>query len=128
MWVPSSAGTLCFNNCRLIGSLKSFIRSAGFNRSQLIGSAEQAHFDNKRSKNLISAFNFHFHFLSDFPAQTSIANHQSVKEHITTMTSFVDPKTVLGNVKSSTWKYFKFRVVGDDIDRSFDLTLLFCIC
>lgn len=34
-------------------------------------------------------------------------------------TSFVDPKTVLGNVKSSTWKYFKFRVVGDDIDWSF---------
>ena len=30
------------NNRRLIGSLKSLIRSAGFNRSQLIGSAEQA--------------------------------------------------------------------------------------
>ena len=36
------------------------------------------------------------------------------------MTSnFVDPKTVLGNVKSSSWKYFKFRVAGDDIDRNF---------
>ena len=40
--ILTSAGTLCFNNCRLIGSLKSFIRSAGFNRSQLIGSAEHA--------------------------------------------------------------------------------------
>ena len=84
-------------------------------------------FDNKRSNNLISAFNFHFHFLSDFPAQTSIANNQSVKEHITTMTSFVDPNTVLVNVTSYTWKYFKFRVVGDDIDWSFDWTLLYLL-
>ena len=30
--------------------------------------------------------------------------------------NFVDPKTVLGNAKSQTWK---FRVAGDDIDRSF---------
>ena len=33
--------------------------------------------------------------------------------------NFVDPKTVLGNAKSQTWKYFKFSVAGDDIDRSF---------
>ena len=33
--------------------------------------------------------------------------------------NFVDPKTVLGNAKNQTWKYFKFRVAGDDIDRSF---------
>ena len=33
--------------------------------------------------------------------------------------NFVHPKTVLGNAKSQTWKYFKFRVAGDDIDRSF---------
>ena len=33
--------------------------------------------------------------------------------------NFVDAKTVLGNSKSSTWKYFKFRVADDDIDRSF---------
>ena len=26
--------------------------------------------------------------------------------------SFVDPKTVLGNMKSSTWKFFKFRLAG----------------
>ena len=26
----------------------------------------------------------------------------------------VDPKTVLGNAESQTWKYFKFRVAGDD--------------
>jgi len=40
--VEISAGTLRFINRRLIGSLKSVNRSAGFNRSQLIGSAEQA--------------------------------------------------------------------------------------
>ena len=33
--------------------------------------------------------------------------------------NFLDAKTVLGNPKSSTWKYFKFRVADDDIDRSF---------
>ena len=41
-FILTSAGTLCFINRRLIGSLKSVNRSAGFNRSQLIGSAEQA--------------------------------------------------------------------------------------
>ena len=29
--------------------------------------------------------------------------------------NFVHPKTVLGNAKSQTWKYFKFRVAGDYI-------------
>ena len=33
--------------------------------------------------------------------------------------NFVDAKTVLGSSKSSTCKYFKFRVADDDIDRSF---------
>ena len=33
--------------------------------------------------------------------------------------TFLDAKTVLGNPKSSTWKYFKFRAAEDDIDRSF---------
>ena len=32
--------------------------------------------------------------------------------------NFIDPETVLGNAKSHTWKYFKFRVSGDDIDQS----------
>ena len=41
------------------------------------------------------------------------------------MTSiFVDPKTVLWNGKSQTWKYFKFCVAGDDIDRSFAYCVL----
>ena len=40
--VRFSAGTLCFDNNSLMGSLKWFICSAGFNQSQLIGSAEQA--------------------------------------------------------------------------------------
>ena len=34
-WVPDSAGTLQSNNRRLIGCLKSFTRSAEFNRSRL---------------------------------------------------------------------------------------------
>ena len=29
--------------------------------------------------------------------------------------TFLDAKTVLGNPKSSTWKYFKFRAAEDDI-------------
>ena len=33
--------------------------------------------------------------------------------------NYVEPKTVLGSVKSNTWKFFKFRVSGADIDKSF---------
>ena len=40
--VVHSAGTLQLDNCRLIGCLISFIRSAGFNRLQYIGSAGKA--------------------------------------------------------------------------------------
>ena len=38
--------------------------------------------------------------------------------------NFVDLKTVHGNAKSQTWKYFKFRVAGNDIDRGFAHCLL----
>ena len=37
-WISRLGLVFCFNNRRLIRSLKSFIHSAGFNRSQLIGS------------------------------------------------------------------------------------------
>ena len=33
--------------------------------------------------------------------------------------SYVDAKTVLKSVQSSVWRYFKFRAVGDDYDKSF---------
>ena len=33
--------------------------------------------------------------------------------------NYVEPKTVLGSVKSNSWKFFKFRVSGADIDKSF---------
>ena len=33
--------------------------------------------------------------------------------------TYVDPKTVLDNVKSSTWKFFKFRLAGGEVDRSY---------
>ena len=33
--------------------------------------------------------------------------------------SFVDPKTVLDSVKSSSWKFLNFRVAGGDVDRSY---------
>ena len=33
--------------------------------------------------------------------------------------NYVEPKTVLGSVKSSTWKFFKIRVSGADIDKSY---------
>ena len=31
--------------------------------------------------------------------------------------NFINPESVLGNANSQTWKYFKFCVSGDDIDR-----------
>ena len=33
--------------------------------------------------------------------------------------TYVDAKTVLDSVKSSTWKYFKFRVSGGEVDKNF---------
>ena len=33
--------------------------------------------------------------------------------------TYVDATTVLDSVKSSTWKYFKFRVSGGEVDKSF---------
>ena len=33
--------------------------------------------------------------------------------------SYVDAKTVHKSVQSSVWRYFKFRAVGDDYDKSF---------
>ena len=38
--------------------------------------------------------------------------------------SFVDPKTALDSVKSSSWKFFNFRVAGGDVDRSYVLCKL----
>ena len=33
--------------------------------------------------------------------------------------NYVDPKTVLDNVKSTTWKYFKFRMEGREVDKNY---------
>ena len=33
--------------------------------------------------------------------------------------SYVEPKTVLESVKSSTWRFFKFRLSGADVDKSY---------
>ena len=33
--------------------------------------------------------------------------------------SYVDAKIVLKSVQSLVWRYFKFRAVGDDYDKSF---------
>ena len=33
--------------------------------------------------------------------------------------TYVDAKTVLDNVKSSTWKFFKFRLSGGEVDKSY---------
>ena len=33
--------------------------------------------------------------------------------------NYVDPKTVLDNVKSTTWKYFKFRMEGGEVDKNY---------
>ena len=38
--------------------------------------------------------------------------------------SFVDPKTALDSVKSSSWKFFNFRVAGGEMDRSYVLCKL----
>ena len=33
--------------------------------------------------------------------------------------NYLEAKAVLNEVKSSTWRFFKFRVVGGDVDKSF---------
>ena len=33
--------------------------------------------------------------------------------------NYVDPKTVLDNVKSTTWKFFKFRMEGGEVDKNY---------
>ena len=33
--------------------------------------------------------------------------------------NYLKAKAVLNEVKSSTWRFFKFRVVGGDVDKSF---------
>ena len=33
--------------------------------------------------------------------------------------NYFEAKAVLNEVKSSTWRFFKFRVVGGDVDKSF---------
>ena len=35
--------------------------------------------------------------------------------------SYVEAKTVLDSAKSSAWRFFKFRVSGDDVDKSYVL-------
>ena len=38
--------------------------------------------------------------------------------------NYLEAKAVLNEVKSSTWRFFKFRVVGGDVDKSFDKALI----
>ena len=33
--------------------------------------------------------------------------------------TYVDAKTVLDSVKSSTWKFFKFRMSGGEVDKNY---------
>ena len=33
--------------------------------------------------------------------------------------NYVEAKVVLSSLKSTTWRFFKFRVSGDDVDKSY---------
>ena len=70
-----------------------------------------------------TSFSIHFHFL----LHLLISNlkiiscyHSTFNLCTTSMTSYVEPRTVLDSVKSSTWKFFKFQVAGGDYRNIWD--------
>ena len=75
---------------------------------------------------LFSSITFHFYFLplqlQLQQYQKAISSNQSSTNHYTdnmTSESFLEPKAVLDSVKSSSWKFFNFRVADGDVDRSY---------
>ena len=72
---------------------------------------------------LISSITIHFYFLlcSFNSYLKTISSSQSSTNFCTDNMdgSFVDAKTALDSVKSSSWKFFNFRVAGGYVDRSY---------
>ena len=114
-----SAGHVSYSLGRLKYIAIYRIHSAGSNIYRNISDAIDFKSNNNFHRSNLSII-FHFYFLLanqlEPPNNISqvIINQPLSCEHPWRKKSFVEPKAVLGSVKSSSWKFFNFRVSGEN--------------
>ena len=114
-----SAGHVSYSLGRLKYIAIYRIHSAGSNIYRNISDAIDFKSNNNFHRSKLSII-FHFYFLLanqlEPPNNISqvIINQPLSCEHPWRKKSFVEPKAVLGSVKSSSWKFFNFRVSGEN--------------
>ena len=114
-----SAGHVSYSLGRLKYIAIYRIHSAGSNIYRNISDAIDFKSNNNFHRSNLSII-FHFYFLLANQLEPPnnilqvIINQPLSCEHPWRKKSFVEPKAVLGSVKSSSWKFFNFRVSGEN--------------